>query len=218
MNTSTHREKIISGLGGFVAISGVFWVTQQFEQGLHARLLLIASMGATAVLLFAAPKSPLSQPWNVIGGHVVSALVGVAVYRLVDNPVLGGGLAVGLAITAMYYLQCLHPPGGATSLIPMISGAVMGDYGFWFVLFPIGLGAALMVAIAVVFNLPFPWRRYPQVLAERMAPPHERAYPDISHADFVAALSEIDTYVDISEQDLVRIYELATRKADSHAS
>ena len=206
MNISTHREKLISGLGGAISILSVFWVVQFFEHGLHVRLLLIASMGATAVLLFAAPLSPFSQPWNVIGGHVVSAIIGVTVALLVPDAVLGGALAAGLAITAMYYLGCLHPPGGATSLIPLISGTVINSYGYTFVLFPVGLGAVLMVVIAIAFNYPFVWRRYP----EGLFPTKANAYPDISHADLVKALAEIDTYVDISEQDLLRIYEIAS--------
>ena len=211
MNFSFHREKLLSGLGGAVSIFLVFWITQQFEQGLEARLLLIASMGATAVLLFAAPGSTFSQPWNVVGGHVVSAFIGVLVHQQVGDPVLGGALAVGFAITAMYYLKCLHPPGGATSLIPLIGGSVIDSYGLAFVLFPVGAGAILMVLIAIAFNYPLSWRRYPVGLAENTAAKGD-GYPDISHADFVAALSEIDTFVDISERDLLKIYQIASRR------
>ncbi len=217
MNIAFHREKLLSGLGGAVSIFVVFWVTQYFEQGLQARLLLIASMGATAVLLFAAPKSSFSQPWNVIGGHVVAALIGVLVHQQIASPVFGGALAVGLAITAMYYLGCLHPPGGATSLIPLIGGSLTDSYGLGFVLFPVGAGAVLMVLVALVFNYPFAWRRYPQALSKEVASETRQkieaeGYPDISHADFVAALSEIDTFVDISEQDLLKIYQIASRR------
>jgi CBS-domain-containing membrane protein len=217
LNVSSHKEKILSGLGGAVSIVIVFWITQLFEQGMHAHLLLVASMGATAVLLFAAPNSPLSQPWNVIAGHMVSALIGIFVLHVLKDPVLGGALSVGLAITAMYYLQCLHPPGGATSLIPLISAPLMDSYGFMFVLFPVGLGAILMVLIAIAFNYPLKWRRYPLALAERTGKP-VGDYPDITHADFVAALAEIDTYVDISEQDILRIYQIASGRPHPHVT
>ena len=214
MNTSSHREKLISGLGGAVSILVVFWMTRHFENGMHVRILLVASMGATAVLLFAAPKAALSQPWNVIGGHMVSALTGIFIQRYIPDPVYGGALAVGVSITAMYYLRCLHPPGGASSLIPFISGSAINSYGFMFALFPVGAGAALMVVIAIAYNYPFKWRRYPLALADYGKPagtpePHVQPYPDITHADLVVALSEIDTFVDISEQDLLRIYEIA---------
>ncbi|MBZ0129503.1 MAG: HPP family protein [Rhodobacteraceae bacterium] len=208
----SHREKLISGFGGALAIFVVFATTAALQLGLEGQALLIASMGASAVLLFAAPHSPLAQPRNVIVGHLVSALIGVVVARVLPDTALGGALAAGLAITAMYYLNVLHPPGGATALIPVIGGPAVASYGLAFVLFPVGFGAVLMVALAVAFNAPFAWRRYPQRPAKTPLPP---PYPDITHADFVAALSEIDTYVDISEADLLRIYAIAVPRKDS---
>lgn len=205
MKTSSIKEILLSGLGGFAAIAVVFGLTHSIESGIQVRGMLIASMGATAVLLFAVPKSPLAQPWNVIVGHLVSAVIGFAVHWALGGSAGAAGLAVGLAISAMYALDALHPPGGATAAIPVIAGPALSDYGPLFILFPVGFGAVLMVLIAVAFNYPLPWRRYPN----RLAPPPP-AYPDITHADFVAALSEIDTYVDISEEDLLRIYRLAT--------
>jgi len=159
LNQPTHKEKLISGIGGSVSIFITFWLTNFLEQSLHTQLLFVASMGATAVLLFAAPHGPLSQPWNVIGGHVFSASAGVSVFFLVSDPMIAGALAVGIAITAMYYLNCLHPPGGATALVAVMGGA--NSFGSIYVLFPIGLGAVLMVLVAIAFNYPFPWRRYP---------------------------------------------------------
>lgn len=214
--TNSHRERIVSGLGGGIAILIVFQVTLQAELALDAGTVLIASMGASAVLLFAVPHGPLSQPWNVVGGHMISALIGIAVHKSVPGTVLASGLAAGLAITAMYYLRCLHPPGGASALIPILLGAAGDDYGFVLVLFPIGTGAVLITLVAVLDNLPFAWRRYPVALWRRWgamaAPAPTQGYCDISHADFVAALAEIDTFVDISEEDLLSIYHIATRR------
>ncbi len=217
MNTSSHLEKVVSGLGGFVAIFLVFWITNFFEGVLQANLLFLASMGATAVLLFAAPLGPLSQPWNVIGGHIISAIIGVMIHQLISDQYIAGALAVGIAITAMYYLRCLHPPGGATALAAVIGGTGVDSLGILYVLIPVGLSAALMVLVAVIFNYPFSWRRYPAALHISSDTPRfdsksfsER--PAISHADFVAALVEIDSFVDISEHDLLRIYEIATKR------
>ena len=219
MSASSHLEKLVSGLGGVISISLVLWATGAFEQALHTNPLFVASMGATAVLLFAAPLAQFSQPWNVFGGHVISALIGVSIHKLIADPVVGGALAVGAAITAMHYLKCLHPPGGATALVAALGGPVVENFGYTYVAYPVGLGAALMIAIAIAFNYPFPWRRYPEQLFEPSTARrpvealHDPAYPDISHADLVAALAEVDTFVDISEHDLLRIYELATRRA-----
>ena len=220
MHASSHSEKLISGLGGFVSIFTVYLITSLFETALHAQILFVASMGATAVLLFAAPHSPLSQPWNVTGGHIVSAFVGVFMHGVIANQIFAGALAVGIAITAMYYLKCLHPPGGATALVAVIGGASVDSFGFTYVYFPVGLSAVLMVLIAIAFNYPFAWRRYPAALSTAHPIPENadnqtKHYPDITHADLVAALAEIDGYVDISEQDLLRIYEIATNRTHS---
>jgi CBS-domain-containing membrane protein len=216
LNKPSHKEKLISGLGGSISILITIWLTYSIEQSLHSQLLFVASMGATAVLLFANPHGPLSQPWNVIGGHVVSAFTGVSAFFLVDDPMIAGALAVGLAITAMYYLNCLHPPGGATALVAVLGGA--SSFGFLYILFPIALGATLMVLVAIAFNYPFPWRRYPSSLfANKNAPStnnaQDQTHPNIIHADLVAALSQIDGFIDISEEDLLRIYELATKRS-----
>lgn len=210
INITSHREKLISGIGGAVSIVVTLAAIAVAQAGLALPPLLLASMGATAVLLFAAPHGPLSQPWNVIGGHVLSAVVAVAVHALVPHPVLGGALAVGLSITAMHYLGCLHPPGAATALMPFVGGPAVAAYGAWFPLFPSGFGAVLMVLVAIAYNWPFAWRRYP---ATRAPAPRRPAYPDISHADLVTALAEIDSFIDVSEEDLLRIYERATGRS-----
>ncbi len=166
----SHKERLISGIGGGLAIFIVFSLTLVGEHEMHTRVILIASMGASAVLLFAVPHGPMSQPWNVIGGHMVSALIGVALHKFITDPALAAGLAAGLAILAMLYLGCLHPPGGASALIPILSGSAADEYGLTMVLFPIGFGAVLIVLFAVLYNLPFSWRRYPLALWQRTVP------------------------------------------------
>jgi len=139
----------------------------QAQLGAAGSVGLVASMGASAVLLFAVPHGPLSQPWAVFAGHLVSALIGVACSRAIDDPALAGPLAVGLAIGAMHYLRCIHPPGGATALSAVLGGETVQQLGYWFVLTPVLLNALTLLAIALVFNYPFPWRRYPRVLGRR---------------------------------------------------
>jgi CBS-domain-containing membrane protein len=135
----------------------------------------------------------------------------------VANPFLAAALAVGLAIGAMHYLRCIHPPGGATALTAVVGGSGIHELGYGFLVMPVLLNVVVILTVAVVFNYPFTWRRYPAVLQQRKTAPEQNetpdeAYPSISHSDFVYALSEIDSFIDVTEQDLVRIYELATQR------
>lgn len=198
------KEKLISGAGGFVGILLVIVVSRDVL-GLEGAAMLIASMGASAVLVFAVPHGQLAQPWPVIGGHVVSALVGVTTAKLVDRVELAAAIAVGLAIVAMHLLKCIHPPGGATALSAVIGGPAVKALGFGFVFRPVMLGAVLLVAVGVAFNWSFEWRRYPVGIAPHRSRP---GVPEPSHAEVLAALRSIDSFVDVSEDDLVRLVQL----------
>jgi CBS-domain-containing membrane protein len=126
-------------------------------------LLIVGSFGASAVLIYGAPKSPLAQPRNLMGGHVLSALVGVASYRLFhDNLWLASAVAASTAIAVMHATRTLHPPGGATALIAVISGKNIHDLGFLYALMPVGAGAAVMLVVALVVNNIPKGRRYPE--------------------------------------------------------
>jgi len=214
---TSHTERVVSALGGFSVILLIFH-TSRFFLGAGDPLLIVPSMGASAVLLFAVPHGALSQPWNVLGGHVISAIIGVSCVLLFPEPFIAASLAVGLAIGAMYYLRCIHPPGGATALAAVIGGETTHALGYQFVLTPVLLNAVVMVLVAVLFNYFFKWRRYPAWLAERDRPPaaetETAAAGLIRHEDLVVALSEIDSFIDVSENDLLRIYEIATGKAE----
>jgi CBS-domain-containing membrane protein len=125
--------------------------------------LLIGSFGATAVLVYGAVRSPLAQPRNVLGGHVLSALVGVTSYQIAGDIVwLAAALAVSTAIALMHVTRTLHPPGGATALIAVIGGNSIHQLGYLYALIPVGLGALLLLAVALVINNIAPHRRYPE--------------------------------------------------------
>jgi len=211
----SHTERLVSALGGFAGIVSILLLTQHFVGSAGA--LIVASMGASAVLLFAVPHGALAQPWPVFGGHLLSAVIGVTCARLIPQPMLAASLAVGIAIGVMYYLRCIHPPGGATALSAVVGGESVHALGYQFVITPVLLNVLVILAVALLFNYPFAWRRYPASLAVRRAAPPGRAavkahYSPIAHEDMVYALSQIDSFVDISEDDLLRIYELATGK------
>ncbi len=207
------REIPISTLGGFLGIFGIF-ITSQWLLDPEVSVLIVPSMGASAVLLFAAPHVPFSQPWNVVGGHAISAVIGVACWHWIPDYAVAASASVGLAIGAMYAARCIHPPGGATALAAVIGSEKLHHLGYAYEYAPILLNTFTILFVAIAFNAFFKWRRYPahlQVEPTTVEPVGE-GYEPISHEDFVYALSQIDTYVDIDEEDLLEIYKLATRR------
>lgn len=191
------------------------WVSFHYLGTLGAAM-LVASMGASAVLLFAVPHGPLSQPWHLMGGHLVSALIGVSCAMTIADPMLAAPLAVALSIAAMHYLRCLHPPGGATALTAVAGGASVHVLGYQFVLTPVLMNTSILLITAIIVNFPFSWRRYPAGLIQPSANDKlaKAAAPDkLHHGDFEYALREIGSYIDISEEDLVKIYQLANKHA-----
>lgn len=213
---ASHREKLISAVGGFIGILLVLWVSGRVLDW-HGAALVVGSMGASAVLLFAVPHGSLSQPWPVIGGHLLSAAVGVTCAQWLGDPLFAAPLAVALSIAAMYYLRCLHPPGGATALVAVVGGPPIHALGYGFLLEPVLVNVLVLLLAAVLVNYAFPWRRYPRALmsAPRSAPVPALAGEKlvIAHSDLVYALSELDSYIDVSEEDLLQIYALAVRHA-----
>lgn len=215
--TVSEREHWISAVGGMLGILIAFWVSNLLL-GTHAAVLIATSMGSSAVLLFAAPHGAMSQPWSVFGGHMVSALAGVASQQWLGyEPILAASMAVALSIALMYPLRCLHPPGGATALTAVVGGETVHALGYGFVVMPVLINTVIILIVAVAYNYPFSWRRYPQVWW-RMAVMSERLTEDVDHtdekcmiphSDLVYALSQIDTFIDVSEEDLQKIYALA---------
>ena len=209
---ASHTEKLVSALGAFAGILSVYLASNYFLG--ESAVLMVASMGASAVLLFAVPHGALSQPWPLFGGHLVSACVGVTCARHVPDALLAAPLAVGLAVGCMYYLRCIHPPGGATALMAVIGGPDVHALAYQFILTPVLLNVLAILAMAVAFNALFHWRVYPaylQLRRQRPAGQQNEWKDNIAHEDFVYALSQIDSFIDINEQDLLQIYELATQ-------
>lgn len=212
----SEREHWISAAGGLFGILAVLWVSHALL-GAHAGVLAVASMGASAVLLFAAPHGALSQPWPVVGGHMISAFVGVTCAQWIAEPMLAASVAVAISIGLMYGLHCLHPPGGATALFAVLGGKPILTLGYDYLFVPVLLNVVVLLIVAVLFNYPFAWRRYPQAWWRESAGTETYINPVshagekcmIPHSDLVYALSQLDTFIDVSEEDLQRIYALA---------
>ena len=151
-----------SFLGALLGIGSCAYLSATYFEPKDLTL-LIGSFGASAVLVYGAVKSPLAQPRNLIGGHIISALAGVACYKLFGgSPWLSAALAVAFAIALMLVTRTLHPPGGATALIAVISGKQIHDLGFLFATLPVGIGAMVLLFVAVIINNLCIDRRYPE--------------------------------------------------------
>lgn len=169
--------------------------------------LMIASMGASAVLMFAVPASPLAQPWPSFAGHVVSAMVGVVVVHLVPDPVIGAAIAVAAAIAAMSICRCLHPPGGGTALIPVLAGLGEPASAWHFPLEPVALNALILVGAAWAFHR-ISGHAYPHRI-EAIA----SGRLTITDGDIDHALAQLHEPLDVNRDDLRVVASLAVDHA-----
>lgn len=207
-------EKLIATLGGGLSILVLMTLSRCVLSDTGAAA-VVASMGASAVLLFAVPHGQLSQPWPVIGGHGVSAAIGVVCARFIAEPHVAAACAVGLAIGAMHQLKCIHPPGGATAFTAVMGGNAIHQLGYRFIAFPVLANAIAMVLLAVLINCAFRWRRYPAIFSRPSQKPLPEAPGEASpptHAEIIVALKSIDSFVDITEEDLLRLVEVLSHR------
>lgn len=212
------KEKLRSTLAAFAATLAVGYLSSWFLEGVGL-VVLVASIGASAVLLFAVPHSPLTQPWPLVGGTLISALVGVTCASLIPDPWLASAVAVALSILLMHATHSLHPPGGAIALLAVLGGEGIRAEGFGFVLVPVGLNVLLILAAALLINNFLPGHRYPARAASKIDRKHR--HKDITplgrlgldRGDLRSALRDLDIYLDVSEDDLVQVYD----RAGTHA-
>jgi CBS-domain-containing membrane protein len=155
-------EILWSWVGAMLGIAAVAVVHFHWLAG-TGLVLIIGSFGASAVLVYGAVRSPLAQPRNLVGGHVISAVIGVAAYRLLGGESwLAASAAVATAIAAMHATKTLHPPGGATALIAVIGGEAVHSLGYLYALMPAALGALILLAVALLVNNIPKSRKYPE--------------------------------------------------------
>ena len=155
------KEHFWSFVGAFAGM-GVIAFLQSYFTERSDNVFLIGSFGASCVLVYGAIQSPLAQPRNLIGGHVVSAIVGVTVYKFMPDVLwLTAPLSVALSIVTMQITKTLHPPGGATALIAVTGSQKITALGYYYVLVPVLSGALILLLVALVFNNMTKHRRYP---------------------------------------------------------
>lgn len=201
-------ERLVACVGGAICIALTVLVCTPFH--VADLPVIVAPLGASAVLVFAVPASPLAQPWSVIGGNFVSALVGMIVFDAVPNVALACGLAVGGAILCMSLLRCLHPPGGAAALTAVIGGPAIHAAGLGFAFVPVGLNSVALVLLGLCYHR-VSRRSYPH----RPAPIPDMAgtVSGLHIADIDAALDEMHEDFDISREDLDSLLMSAERHA-----
>ena len=190
------RERWRASAGAAIGILFTALLSRWVADASGSALWMVAPMGASAVLVFCMPASPVAQPWSVVGGNVLSALVGIACYRWIGDPVLAATAAVGLAIGLMFTTRCLHPPGGAMALLAVLSHADRFETAF----FPVLVNALLLALAGIVYNSSTS-RRYPhgQLAAHTPTVPTGSRF---SHADFDAALAHYNQVLDVPRDDL----------------
>jgi CBS domain-containing membrane protein len=158
------RERIRRSIGALIGIAFTGLSTHAMFGQAGEMPLLVAPMGASAVLLFGASDSPLAQPWSILGGNLVSAVVGVACARWIEDPVTAASVAIALAICAMFACRCVHPPSGAVALTAVLGGPTVHALGFSFVAVPIAFESTALLSLALVFHS-LTGHRYPRAMA-----------------------------------------------------
>lgn len=214
---ATLHERLLSCAGALasIALTGLLCGLLT-GKGLHLPL-IVAPIGASAVLLFAVPSSPLAQPWPIIGGNVISALVGIATGSLFADAVIASGVGVALAIGIMSLTRSLHPPGGAAALTAILGGPAVSAWGYWFPLVPVALNSLMLVACGMIFHR-FCGRAYPHA-AQAPVNPHGTADRPVSRrlslsdSDIDDALTALNDSFDIDREDLSRLLEQLERTA-----
>ncbi len=213
-------ERFRTGFGAvlgllFVGVCGL-WLHRQF----HVPIALIAPLGASSVLLFAVPASPLAQPWSIVGGNLVAGLVSLFVGSLMPQPELAAALAVGLSIAAMASLRCLHPPSGAVALLAVMEAGKAADHGLGFLLWGVMANSVLLLLAAVLYHR-LTGHLYPEFLRRPAQPSSTPAAQEAATARIVSeVLTDSDEILDISTEELRGLYDrislrLAVTKHDA---
>lgn len=203
------RERLRSAAGALAGILVAGIVGALAARSGAAGPALIAPMGASAVLLFAVPSSPLAQPWSILCGNLVSAVVGVTAAWWIDDLFLASAVAISVAILVMLSLHCLHPPSGAIALTAVLGGPAVHDLGYGFVLWPVLGNSAVLLAAAVVFNnltgRPYPRAIKPTPADHGTADPPATQRLTFAPEDLDEVLQDYDEYLDIKREDLAEI-------------
>lgn len=223
-NQVKFSEQVISALGAFVGL---------LVAAMSCHLVLgnfnpwfIAPMGASAVLLFAVPASPLAQPWSIMGGNLVASTIGVWAAQTFANPDVALSVAVAVSIVSMLSLRCLHPPSGAIAITAVLGGPAIHQLGYGFVVWPVALNSVLMLACALLFNN-LVGRRYPHSSLQQTTKMNDKTNVSnplpsdrvgVTSEDFQRAMNQHTELLDINASDLKELMFEAQQQAHQRFS
>ena len=219
---ATLRERLIAVAGALIGIGLTSVITGLLINRAYLPL-IIAPMGATAVLLYAVPASPLAQPWSIVGGNTISALVGITVAHAIDERAIAAALAVSLAILVMSFTRCLHPPGGASALTAVLGGPSVEAAGWTFPLLPVALNSCVILGVGLVVHR-LTGRAYPHRPATYAVNTHHTADPPpqlrigFRSEDIDAALRVMRETFDVAREDVAALLEQVELQAAVRAS
>lgn len=172
---------------------------------------LVAPIGASAVLVFALPASPLAQPWSVFGGDILSALVGLIVWHFIPVTAIAAPLAVGIAIAMMSLCRCLHPPGGACALLAVLCGPMVAEHGWLALMLPLGLNVVALTGMAWLYNN-LTGHQWPHQLQPVAQPVPDGWLGSYEAGDLDAVLEEWDEVLDVNRDDLDALFRAVERR------
>jgi CBS domain-containing membrane protein len=203
-NVSQHERFRAAG-GAFVGLLLTMLVGRYLGGMAGIRDWAMASLGASALLIFVLPSSPMAQPWAVIGGNVISAVIGIACVNLVDNPMVTAPVAVGLSILGMFVLRCLHPPAAAVAMITSLGSISHFEYA----VFPVLTDSVLLILAAVIYNN-LTGKAYPYFLSPKPLASFAEANQSKEIDDVLARYNQV---IDINREDLATLISQVEMRA-----
>jgi len=217
-NDIPWQERVFASLGAFIAIFVLSYVVDVISPLIVFNPVVLASMGASTFLLFAVPHSPLAQPWQFSAGHICAAFIGVSCCKLIPDTTLALAVSVSLSVFVMYVFNCMHPPAAATAMIAIMGGEQIVAQGWAFAYVTIVANVLILLSLTLLLNNLIPGRRYP---LNHQHHPHHRSFKQnkalrhkqLYEEDFRWALSQMESYIDVTEEDLVDLYEFALEHA-----
>jgi len=201
------KFKLVSLLACFCSIFFIALITKIVSPW-PGYPMIVASMGASAIILFFIPGSPLAQPWPFVGGQLISAVVGVFCALNINETSTAAATAVGASVFLMLVLRCLHPPAAATSLTPIMAGTSLTSLGYSFVIVPVAINVITMLFLAIVINRYVMKRNYPSALTIQEEVNQRHAITEPSHQvgfseqDLSLALDNSDVFIDMTHTEL----------------